>query len=64
MANKKFNKPYFKVPIPGIAEKDKENDPKEKAVAVKLTTGLSGTDVPNPTNVFKVWFNVPYIIPF
>jgi hypothetical protein len=52
MAKKKSNKPHFKVHIPFISEKEKEDDPKEKPVDVKLTTA-----VPNPITVME-WYNV------
>jgi hypothetical protein len=53
MVKNKSNKPDFKVPIMFIPEKDKDEDPKEKSVAVKLTTNLAVETLPNPTTEFQ-----------
>jgi hypothetical protein len=55
MVKYKTNKPDCKVPIPFMPEKDKDEDPKEKSVAVKLTINLAGEALPNPPK--RVSFN-------
>jgi hypothetical protein len=50
MVKKKTNTPDFKVPIPFILKKDKDQDPKDKSIVVKLTTNLTGEALPNRTN--------------
>jgi hypothetical protein len=57
MVKKKSNKPDCKVPLPFILEKDKDEDPKERSVAVKITTNLAGEALPNPTTEFQPIFN-------
>jgi hypothetical protein len=57
MVKKKSNKPDAEVPIPFIVDKDKDEDPKEKSVVVKLTTNLAGETLPNPTTEFQPIFN-------
>jgi hypothetical protein len=57
MVKWKSNKSDLKVPTPFIAEKDNDEDPKEKSVAVKLTTNLAGEAPPIPTPELQTIFN-------
>ena len=57
MVKKKSGKPDFKVPIPFTAEKVKDEDLKDKAVAVKLQTTVAGAPLMNPITEFQPIFN-------
>jgi hypothetical protein len=50
-------KPDFKVPITFFPEKEKEEETKDKSVAVKLTTNLEGAPLPNPTTDYSKKIN-------
>jgi hypothetical protein len=64
MEKKKSNKPAFKVPIPFIAENEKEDDPKEKTASVEFTTDLAGNIVPNLTIEFQHIFQQGKVEPY